>query len=187
MLHPNTPQTIFDKMLPINLTPFPKLSTTRLLLRQLQLSDANEIFLLRADDTVNAFIDRQKATSIDEAAAFINKIIAIQNNGEGIMWAITLNHDPKLLGTISIRNIVKEKAEAEIGFELLPQLQGKGIMLEALKAVVKLCFDTMKLKKIVAEPRADNLRSVKLLEKCGFTKTDGTDGKYLIYELSGNS
>lgn len=174
-------------MSPINLTPFPKLNTTRLLLRQLQLGDASEIFLLRSDDSVNAFIGRQKATSIDDATAFINNIFTIQNNGEGLMWAIMLRDDPKLLGTISIRNIVKEKAEAEIGFELLPRYQGKGIMLEALKAVIKFCFKTLQLKTIVAESRADNLRSVRLLEKCGFTKTGGTDGKYLIYELNGNN
>lgn len=174
-------------MVAINLNPFPKLVTARLLLRQLQLSDVNQIFLLRSDDSVNAFIDRQKATSVDEADAFIHKIIVLQNNGEGLMWAITLRDDPKLIGTISIRNIVKEKAEAEIGYELLPQYQGRGMMLEALKTTIKFGFETLKLKTIVAESRADNLRSVKLLEKCGFTKTGKTDGAYLIYELSGNS
>ena len=150
-------------MVAINLNPFPKLTTTRLLLRQLRLSDTNEIFLLRGDDCVNAFIDRQKATSIDDATAFINKIIAIQNNSEGLMWAITLKNDPKLIGTIGIWKIVKEKAEAEIGYELLPQYQGNGIMLEAVKTAIKFGFETLKLKKIVAESRVDNLRSINLL------------------------
>jgi len=174
-------------MVAINLNPFPKLITTRLLLRQLQLSDANQIFLLRTDDSVNAFIDRQKATSIDDATAFINKIMAIQNNSEGLMWAITRKDDPELIGTIGIWNIVKEKAEAEIGYELLPQYHGKGIMREALKTAIKFAFDTLKLKTIVAQPRADNLKSINLLEKCGFTKTDKTDDAYLIYELRDNS
>jgi len=164
-------------------TPFPQLTTPRLLLRQLQLSDANEIFLLRTDDSVNAFIDRPKATSIDDATAFINKIFAIQNNGDGIMWAITLSNAPQLIGTIGIWNIVKEKAEAEIGYELLPQYQGKGIMQEALKAAITFAFKTMKLKTIVAEPRADNQGSIKLLEKSGFTKTDETHGAYLVYKV----
>jgi ribosomal-protein-alanine N-acetyltransferase len=39
-------------MLRINFTPFPVLKTERLFLRQLQTEDANEIFLLRSDDTV---------------------------------------------------------------------------------------------------------------------------------------
>jgi len=171
-------------MVAINLNPFPKLITTRLFLRQLQFSDANEIFQLRSDDSVNAFIGRQKAASVDDATAFINKIIAIQNNGEGLMWAITLKDDPKLIGTIGIWNIVKEKAEAEIGYELLPQYQGKGIMQEALKTAIKFGFETLKLKKFVAESRVDNLRSVSLLAKCGFTKTGEINGDYLSYELS---
>ena len=173
-------------MVPINLNPFPELITSRLILRKLQLSDANEIFLLRADDTVNTFIDRQKATSVDEATAFINKIITIQNNGEGLMWAITLKDDPKLIGTIGIWNIKKEKDEAEIGYELLPRYQGKGIMLEALKAAIKYAFETIGLKTIVAESNINNQRSINLLQKCGFTKTGETDGDYLIYELSNN-
>lgn len=166
----------------INITPFPQLTTARLFLRQLQLSDANEIFLLRSDDSVNAFIDRPKAVSVDEATAFINKIIAIQNNGEGLMWAITLHNAPKLIGVIGIWNIVQEKAEAEIGYELLPQYQGKGLMAEALTAALQFGFDTLKLKTIIAEPRADNLGSVTLLEKSGFTKTDETHGSYLVYK-----
>ena len=171
-------------MVAINLNPFPKLITARLLCRQLQLSDANEIFLLRSDDSVNAFIGRQKATSVEDATAFINKIIAIQNNSEGLMWAITLKDEPELIGTLGIWNIVKEKAEAEIGYELLPQYQGKGIMLEALKTAVKFGFETLKLKRFVAESRVDNLRSVSLLEKCGFAKTGEINGDYLSYELS---
>jgi ribosomal-protein-alanine N-acetyltransferase len=179
-----TLESIFDKMVAINLTPFPKLITTRLLLRQLQLSDANEIFLLRADDSVNAFIDRQKATTFDDATVFINKIIDIQNNEQGLMWAITLNYDAKLIGVIGIWNILKGKAEAEIGYELLPQYQGKGIMLEALTIAIKFGIDTLKLKTIVADSRLDNIKSINLPEKCGFSKTDKTSGQYLSYELN---
>jgi ribosomal-protein-alanine N-acetyltransferase len=105
----------------IDLNPFQKIFTPRLLLRQLQIDDAKEIFLLRSDDSVNAFIDRPRATLVSEATAFINKIITIQANSEGLMSAIAFKDDRKLIGTIGIWNFIKEKAEAEIGYELLPQ------------------------------------------------------------------
>lgn len=170
-------------MLKLNLTPFPELITPRLFLRELRMEDAGEIFLLRSDEKVNEFVDRATATSIDDARQFISKIITNQNNGESLMWAITLKNEPKLIGTIVYWNIIKEKDEAEVGYELLPQWHGKGIMQETLSKVIEFGFETLGLKTIVADPKTGNQRSVNLLEKCGFIKKDITDNGYLIYEI----
>jgi len=78
----------------------------------------------------------------------------------------------------------KGKDEAEVGYELLPPYHGKGIMQEALLKVIEYGFDILKLKRIVADPKEINLKSVKLLEKCGFVKVGITDYGYLIYELA---
>ena len=167
----------------MNFPPFTDLKTERLLLRQLQPEDAEEIFQLRSDKKVNAFLDRAIATSIDDARQFINMIIAAQNNNKSMMWVITLKDSPKLIGTIVYWNIVKEKDEAEVGYELLPQYHGQGIMQEALSKVIEFGFETVGLKTIVADPKAINEPSVKLLEKCGFVKKDVIENGYLIYEL----
>jgi len=170
-------------MIELNLSSFPELITERLSLRQLRMEDAKEIFLLRSDEKVNELIDRVTATSIEDAYQYINKIITAQNNGESVQWVITLKDDPKLIGTIVYWHIVKEKDEAEVGYELLPQYRGKGIMQEALLKVIEYGFNTLKLKTIVADPKAVNLSSVKLLEKCGFMLTDTANDGYLVYKL----
>jgi ribosomal-protein-alanine N-acetyltransferase len=171
-------------MIEINLSPFPELSTPRLLLRQLNQDDAGEIFQLRSDEKANALIDRKTATSIDEARQFIDRIMIFENNNESVMWVITLKDNPKLIGTIVLWHIIKEKDQAEIGYELLPEYRGQGIMKEALSAVIEFGFKTLGLKTIVADSKAINLPSVKLLEKCGFVKVDETGNGYLIYELN---
>ena len=165
--------------------PFTNLVTERLLLRELQPADAGQIFKIRSDKRVNEFIDRIPAKSIQDGLNFINQIIAYQNKNEGFMWAITLKGDPKLIGTIVYWHIVKEKDEAEIGYEMLPDYFGKGIMREALLKIIEFGFEIMELKTILADTKPDNLRSINLLEKCGFAKTDKEDGEYLIYSLSG--
>lgn len=170
-------------MLDLNLTPFSELTTSRLVLRELRIEDAEEIFMLRSDEKANALIDRKTATTIEEARVFINQIITAQNNKESIMWVITLKDNPKLIGTIVYWNIIKEKDQAEIGYELLPQYHGKGIMHEALLKVINFGFNTLGLKTIVADSKAINKPSVNLLKKCGFAKTGETDYGYLIYEL----
>lgn len=163
--------------------PFTNLTTERLSLRELQLTDVHGIFLLRSNKEVNELIDRVTATSIDDAYKFINMIIANQLNKESFMWVITLKDNPKLIGTIVYWNIIKEKDQAEIGYEMLQQYHGKGIMQEALLKVIEFGFKTLQLKTIIAEPKANNQPSVKLLEKLRFEKIEETDYGYLIFEL----
>jgi ribosomal-protein-alanine N-acetyltransferase len=155
-------------MLNLNFTPFPNLVTERLNLRQLRIKDANEIFALRSSDEVNRFLDRPKATTVDEANRFIDKINDAVNKNESVYWGIALKHETRLIGTICYWNISKENDRAEIGYELHPGLQGKGIMQEAIVKVIDFGFEHMKLKIITAIPSEDNYKSRKLLEKNNF-------------------
>ena len=72
-----------------------------------------------------------------------------------------------------------------IGYELLPQQQGKGIMKEVMPVVLEYGFNMMGLRSIVAELQAGNVRSVHLLEKHDFVRDAGpasNDG-YVTYRL----
>src|SRR3990167_3457862 len=132
----------------INFTPFPLLETERLTLRQLSLEDANEIFRLRSDKSVNKFLDRPIAKTIDDANQFINKINDSIAKNELIYWVITLKNHPKLIGTICLWNISEDRSKAEIGFELLLEYHGKGIMQEVILKVIKYGFEEMHLRSI---------------------------------------
>ena len=55
-------------MLAYNFIPFPELKTENFKLRQLKIEDDKAIYILRSDTTVNAFIDRPKARSIQDAS-----------------------------------------------------------------------------------------------------------------------
>ena len=126
--------------------PFPRLITDRLVLRQLQMRDEREIFFLRSDKTVNRFLVSPIAKSIKDARDFINKINNAIANSESPYWAITLKGDNKLIGTVCIWNIDCEANKAEIGYVLHPAYSGKGIMHEAVSAVIQHGFQQMKLR-----------------------------------------
>ena len=164
-------------------TPFPNLTTDRLFLRELRPEDAEEIFRLRSDESVNQFVDRQRAATIADAEEFIQKILVLTENNESLYWAITMIGEAKLIGTIVYWNIVKEQCQAELGYELLPEYQRKGVMTEALKKVIEFGFEQSKFKKIIAEPNKRNTRSINLLKKLGFELSGETDGGYFIFEL----
>src|SRR5258706_3881866 len=154
----------------ISFTPFPILNTAHFILRPLRMDDANEIFELRSNDSVNEFLDRPKAKTIDDAHQFIQKIYERIGRNESILWVVSSESNPKLLGTICLWKISWENSEAEIGYEVLPVNQGKGIMQEVIPKIIEYGFDVMKLRSIMAELSPHNVKSVKLLEKYKFEK-----------------
>jgi [ribosomal protein S5]-alanine N-acetyltransferase len=157
-------------MIDINFTPFPNLETERLHLRRVVNDDVNEIFALRSDKETMKYIPRPLAKTKEDALEHIALIDSKIENNEGINWAITLKNDSKLIGIIGHYRINPEHYRAEIGYMLLPEYQGKGIITEAIKEVVKYGFEKMKLHSIEAVIDPENLISEKVLLKNGFVK-----------------
>lgn len=160
-----------------NFDPFPILTTERLSLRKLSVDDVDEIFFLRSDEKVNKYLDRPRATSIEDAHNFINKTNHAIENNECIDWAISFNDDSRLIGSICLWNFAIEENKAEVGYELLPDFQGQGIAQEALLAVITFGFEVMKLKTIEAYTHKENLQSTKLLEKYNFKRDLAAESK----------
>ncbi|MBI1780331.1 MAG: GNAT family N-acetyltransferase [Sphingobacteriales bacterium] len=158
-------------MLTFNLTPFPKLETNRLLLRQLTEADADRLFFLRSDAQVLKYIFREPASTIDEINSFIQTINRNVATNENPYWAIALKEEPgKLIGTICIWNIRKEHYRAELGYVLHPNYWGKGMMKEAIQTVIDYGFNQLHLHSMEAVVDPGNIASVKTLESCGFVK-----------------
>ncbi len=153
-----------------NFDPFPVISTGNLMLRDLRRIDAEEIFLLRSDQKVNEFINRPSAVSIQEAHDFIRRIEEGTGKKEAFYWAIVPAMQSSLAGTICLWSFDAGRGKAEIGYELLPAYHGKGIMSEALAAVIKFAFEKLLLRKLEANTHRNNIASIKLLEKAGFTR-----------------
>ena len=152
----------------LNFTPFPNITTSRLTLRQLNANDFEEIFFLRSNEQVNKHLDRPRAASIQDAKAFINQINTSIQNNKGLYWAIAFKNNSKLIGTICYYNISGENSSAEIGYELMPACQGKGIMQEAFSKIIQFGFETLKVEKIIAMPTKENHKSIRLLQKNNF-------------------
>src|SRR6266487_5608055 len=157
-------------MLQFNFNPFPFLFTECLVLRQITNEDAAEIFFLRSDKEVLQFLDREPATSIDDAVRWIKTINEGVTNNEYVAWAMALKKEPKLIGTVSFWNIKKEHYRAEIGYALHPIFQRKGLMQEAMTVVLNYGFKVMNLHSVEANVNPDNAASIKLLERNNFIR-----------------
>ena len=169
-----------------NFTPFPVLKTERLTLRQLISGDDNEILALRCDASVNKYLDRKPCTSIDDAKIFIQTITENIKSNHSIYWAITLNGTNKLIGTICLFGFSGDNLTAEIGFELSPAHQKKGIMQEAATKSIDFGQQHIGLKSIEAYTHYENISSTRLLEKLDFKK-HSVDDDFITFKLAFDS
>jgi len=156
-------------MLTLNFSPFPERTTDRLLLRMHQHTDANEVLFLRSDPQVMKYIDRAPDTKLEEAIRFIDLVNNNIATNVAVSWAITLKDAPTLIGTIALWQMDLENYRAEIGYVLHPHQQGKGLMHEAISAVVAYGFG-IGLHSIEANINSDNRASQRVLERSGFVK-----------------
>ncbi|MBP6431573.1 MAG: GNAT family N-acetyltransferase, partial [Ferruginibacter sp.] len=134
-------------MLDVNFSPFPELTTQRLVLRKMSVDkDAQAMFELRSNMQVMQYVNRPIAKSVDDAIQLIEMILDLIANNNAINWAITLKENPSyMIGNIGIFNLQKENYRGEFGYILHPNYWRKGIMQEAIEACIKYAFNEMKL------------------------------------------
>lgn len=157
-------------MLTINFHPFPVLATERLWLKQIVMEDADQLLKLRSDKSVMKYIPRKPAESIEDALQLIVHFDGVIHHNDKITWGLYLKETDELIGTIGYVTIYKDDFRAEIGYLLRPDHQGKGLMTEALQAVVGFGFNTLNFHTIEAIVHPDNKPSAKILKSNQFIK-----------------
>ena len=157
-------------MLTIHLPTFPVLTTERLLLRELRPSDAAAVLALRSDPLVMHHVNRPLARTMEDASALIDLITSMVAANDAVQWAITLRDDDTFIGIIGFWRIVKEHHYGELGYMLARAQWGKGLISEAISAVVPFGFDTLGFHRVEAITRPANVASIRALEKNGFVR-----------------
>ncbi len=92
-----------------------------------------------------------------------------------------------MVGTICLFDISDEDDKCEIGYELLANYQGQGIMKEAAEKIIEYGVQTIGLKRIEAFTHKDNQSSTKLLDKFDFKKSDDPDQRnkdFFVFTLT---
>lgn len=145
---------------------FPQLETERLVLRELADSDASALFQNYSDEDIAGNFMDTPLTDMKQAIQFIEAFKAEFRRGEAITWALSLRGTNELIGTCSY--IIEANSCAEIGYDLSKAHWGKGLMSEAMRAIIAYGFDELGLQRIEADTLSKNSRSVKLLERLGF-------------------
>ena len=157
-------------MLDPQFTPFPILTTARLVLRAITVDDAAAIFRIRSDQRVMRYIGKEPTNSIEDALRLIADVQLDLEKNDAITWAITKKGVDKMIGTIGYYRLKKEHHRGELGFALDADQWRQGIMSEAIPAVVECGFDRFGFHGIEAITDRENVPTNGLLEACGFVR-----------------
>jgi ribosomal-protein-alanine N-acetyltransferase len=154
---------------------FPNISDDKILLRQIQFSDINDIIEI-------SFYDAIQATTLTQAIEMQAKINVDYNNGNSIHWGIADKLTNKIVGTCGYYRGL-DKGEGELGCVLLPQYGGQGYMTFAMLLAIEFGLNNIGLKRIWAITTKQNEKAIKLIEKLNFIKIADLDDNEVEYEL----
>ncbi|MBK1897476.1 GNAT family N-acetyltransferase [Chryseobacterium paridis] len=152
-----------------------KLETERLILKNIDENNVDDILRIRSNDVINKFVTRNSPKTNHDALDFILTIKKNTKNNQTVYLGISYKDQPKLIGTICLWNFSEDRSVAEVGYELLPDYHRKGIMSESLDAVLNYGFNELNLREIVAITHKDNENSIGLLLKHHFILEEGKE------------
>jgi aminoglycoside 6'-N-acetyltransferase len=144
--------------------------TRRVRVRRFETADLAAFMAYRSDPQVGRY---QGWSPMDAAAAlaFLEQMARMEClvGGQWMQVAIADAGTNQLLGDIGVHPD-ENFTEAELGFTLAAQHQGKGLAAEAVGGVARELFRRTAVKAIRAVTDARNLASIALLERVGFRR-----------------
>ena len=153
------------------------ITTDRLVLRPVLQGDAQDLYEIFSDRQVMKYYDLSPFESLERAKEQIDLFTNGFEQRTMLRWGIELKDGGKLIGTCGFFAFNEDALKAELGYELNSSYHGKGLMSEALDAVLGFIFRESGINRVEAFVEPQNTASQKLLEKLGFTK-EGTLRSY---------
>jgi ribosomal-protein-alanine N-acetyltransferase len=148
----------------------PSLETERLLLRRLKMEDLDFVFRHFSDPEVNRYLlDEEPVRTLEQAQSIID-FYSLPGRKSYNRWVIVHKTDMRAIGTCGYHQWQTMHHRAEIGYDLERASWRKGIMTEALRAMLQYGFEKMALNRVEALVYIENDASIRLLEGLGFQK-----------------
>lgn len=148
----------------------PTLETPRLILRPLQRDDARDLFAWCSDPQVSRYVLWEPHQSLSETRAYIRYVRRLYREALPSSWGIVDRNSHHVIGTIGLMFYSSENRSCEIGYSMSRDYWGRGLMSEAVSALIRILFHNLALNRIEAQHDVRNPRSGRVLEKCGMTR-----------------
>ncbi len=150
------------------------LHTPRLTLRPWRESDLKDFYEYAKVDGVGQMAGWSPHENIENSREILDHFIAGKH-------VFALEHEGKVIGSLGVERYREENYPdltslrgREIGYVLSKAYWGRGLMPEAVKAVIQYLFETEKLDFIMVGHFDFNRQSARVIAKCGFKYVDTT-------------
>lgn len=176
-----------------------RFETERLILRPWLISDLNDFYEYASVEGVGEAAGWKHHESIEESKKILQAFIEEKN-----VFAIVLKDENKVIGSLGLHcswanddSEFKGYRQKEIGYVLSKSYWGKGLMTEAVKAVIPFCFAEWDIEALAIGHFEGNRKSRRVIEKCGFRfikqsdyyakqlQKSFVDMKYILIRASG--
>ena len=149
-------------------TNFPTLKTERLLLRQFTKNDLNNVFRGLSNPKIIKYYGVSYKT-VEETKEQIAWFKNLEETQTGIWWAVCSLDNTIFYGAGGLNELSKEHIKAEIGFWLLPDAWGKGIMSESMPLIYNYAFKNLDIHRIEGFVETNNINCKKAMNRLNFS------------------
>lgn len=142
-----------------------KLETERLILRPWTMEDAQDMYEYACTPKVGPMAGWKPHESLDESKKILAMFIE-----EDDSWAIEWKENHKVIGSVGLHDSKRAGIvyDREIGYVIGEPYWGRGIVVEAVKAVMAYAFDESQMKNLMVAHYSFNKQSKRVIEKLGF-------------------
>ena len=137
---------------------------------------AESVHLGSLDDDNRRFVPDEVFETVEDAAETLDFLIGCYSTGEGPKVYPVLLQDQTYIGYVQA--IPLDNAEWEVGYHISGSYTGQGYATEAVSAFLPVIMKKLGISSIRGVCLAENIASVKVMERCGFEKLYEGKGSY---------
>ena len=146
------------------------LFTQRLILRRLCPEDAAALHRnCSSDEETVRYLERSVSPSPEFTASLVSQWISAYETDDFFLWAIEF--EGEIIGTINLHDVCRAEGTCEIGFSIGSRWWNRGIMTEAVRAVISHALNKLALQEITGWCAPGNVASARVMRKAGMHPT----------------
>lgn len=153
------------------------IETERLLLRGIDVADAEQIVNWRSKPDVYMYFKSPHQITLDEHLNWYST--SYLSNANRFDWMCVEREKKDRIGVFGL---YKDQESAEVNYLLDPRAQHKGYATEAIRALIEYAFEKWGSKRILAEIHKENKASIELVKRLGF-RVVSQDNIFVVYGL----
>jgi RimJ/RimL family protein N-acetyltransferase len=147
---------------------FPELATPRLRLRQFEPRDAAGLHACFGDVDAMRYWNFPPCRSMVETERWLRILAKTSSPYDYLAWAVAEKRSDHCIGMVNYHHREAHNRRLEVGYMLARSHYGRGLMTEAMRALIAYCFTELHVHRMEALIHPDNSNSIRLAERLGF-------------------